>query len=48
MINCPLGLSSPDCRTCPFAKEGLCDYPYIGRERCEVEHEPEYIQMPSL
>ena len=46
MTNCPLGLKNPDCgrNGCArfFAKDDgtgyyLCDYPYIGADKCEVK-----------
>ncbi len=27
-MNCPLGIDLLSCQDCPYAKEGLCDYPY--------------------
>lgn len=35
-MTCPLGCKNPDCKTCPFAKELLCDFPYIGDKKCQV------------
>jgi len=36
MINkCPLGYDDNTCHVCPYCKEGLCDYPYIGAEKVE-------------
>ncbi len=35
-MNCPLKLVNPDCGTCPFVKESLCDFPYITGEHCKV------------
>lgn len=35
MINkCPLGYDNA-CSDCPYCKENLCDYPYIGAEKVE-------------
>lgn len=35
-MKCPLGCKNPDCNTCGFSKEGLCDFPYIGAEKAQV------------
>jgi len=36
-MNCPLNI---ECNpTCPYKKEGLCDYPYIGAERSPIVEE---------
>jgi len=31
---CPAGYDFPNCYRCPgkYAKDGLCDYPYIGNK----------------
>ena len=29
-MNCPIRLVPRRCDKCPFGKEGLCDYPYVG------------------
>ena len=29
-MNCPIKLVPRKCDKCPFGKDGLCDYPYIG------------------
>lgn len=29
-MNCPIRLVPRKCDKCPFGKEGLCDYPYVG------------------
>ncbi len=34
---CPLNCKNPDCDTCPYSKEGLCDYPYIGNVKCKID-----------
>jgi hypothetical protein len=39
-MNCPLACKNPDCNVCPFAKESLCDYPFIFEVECQVT-EPE-------
>jgi len=38
-MNCPLKIENPDCSTCPFSKEGICDYPWIADEEGEVHSE---------
>ena len=35
-MNCPLKLTKPDCSVCPFSKDSLCDYPWIGTTKVEV------------
>jgi len=32
-VKCPIG--KKECKDCPYLKEGLCDYPYIGAEKVE-------------
>ncbi len=27
--DCPIKDPNPNCKDCPFSKQGLCDYPYI-------------------
>jgi len=34
---CPLKKINPECANCLYAKEGLCDYPYIGAVKAPVE-----------
>ena len=34
--NCPASLNVK-CENCPWQKETLCDYPYIGAERIPIE-----------
>ncbi len=31
-IECPLQKKEPDCDSCPYGKQGLCDYPNGKRE----------------
>lgn len=36
-MECPLGNKTYEaCKTCPFQKQDLCDYPYIGAEKMTV------------
>lgn len=30
-MNCPLNAMVKDCTPCAYQKEGLCDYPFIGK-----------------
>ena len=32
-MSCPIKLVPCKCDKCPFGKEGLCDYPYVGARR---------------
>ena len=34
---CPIGLTKSYCGMCDYSKEGLCDYPYIGNVKVEVD-----------
>lgn len=36
---CPLKCQNPDCKVCPFSKQGLCDAPYIGSDKWEIKKE---------
>lgn len=40
---CPI--NKPTCSTeCPYNKEGLCDYPFVGNVRVEyIKEELEYV-----
>lgn len=38
-MECPLGSDNPVCTTCPYCKEELCDYPWIGAVKCEAHPE---------
>lgn len=35
-MECPVGMPLFYCDICPYQKEGLCDYPYIGASKVEV------------
>ncbi len=38
-VACPIGLNHPDCgrNGCMFAKESLCDFPFVGGLKYEIK-----------